>query len=290
MINGKLLSALQSNPEDHHVIIEPPSGWRFLDLKEILRYRDLFRFLVYRAIRTRYAQSALGISWAIIQPLATMLVFTIIFGRIVQVKSDGAPYALFSFVALVPWTYFQDALADGVQCLIAEQNMISKIYFPRVILPLSRILARFVDFIIATVILFGLLLLYRQAPGPGVLLLPFFILIIMLTSGGLALWLGAMAVQYRDIAYGMNFLVRLLMYAAPVVYPASAVKAHFPDYYLLYGLNPMVGVIEGFRSALLGTIPMPWEFILPGAAMSLAVFLFGALYFRRKERVFADVV
>ncbi len=286
---AKSSTDLRKPAHEHRVTIRPPSGWRFADVPEMLQYRDLFRFLVYRAIRTRYAQSALGISWAIIQPVMTMLVFTVVFGRVAQINSDGVPYAIFSFAALVPWTYFQDALSDGTQSLIQDQNLISKIYFPRLILPLSRVLARFVDFAIASVILAGFLVAYRMVPGFGALMLPVLVAMIMLSASGLALWLGAMAIQYRDIAYGMNFVVRLLMYAAPVVYPASAVKQAFPDYYLLYALNPMVGVIEGFRSALLGTNPMPWDLIGIGGAASVAIFVFGVFYFRRKERLFADV-
>lgn len=280
---------LRKSEQEHRVTIVPPSGWRFADIPEMMRYRDLFRFLVYRAIRTRYAQSALGVSWAIIQPLMTMLVFTVVFGRVARIDSDGVPYAIFSFAALVPWMYFQDALNDGTQSLVQDQNLISKIYFPRLILPLSRVLARFVDFSISMVILAGFLVAYRMTPSIETLALPLLVVMIMLSAAGLALWLGALAVQYRDVAYAMNFLVRLLMYAAPVVYPASAVKAAFPDYYLVYALNPMVGVIEGFRAALLGTNPMPWDYIGIGGAVSVLLFVFGVFFFRRKERVFADV-
>ncbi len=268
------------------VIIESSGGWRMFDFREIYEYRDLFLFLVYKAIRTRYAQSALGVSWAIIQPFFTMVVFTIIFGYLVKVESDGIPYAIFSFMAMVPWTYFQESLTQSVSSLISEQNMVSKIYFPRVVLPLTSILARFIDFLIASVLLAGMLAWYGMVPNIGILMLPVLILMIMLTASGLGMFLGAMAVQYRDINYGMSFATRLLMYAAPVVYPASLV----PDQYRIwYGLNPMVGVIEGFRSALAGANPMPWDLIIPGMIVSVVVFFIGGLYFRRKERVFADV-
>jgi len=267
-------------------VIEPPHGWRVINLRELIAYRDLFWFLTYKAIRTRYAQSALGIGWAIIQPVMTMVVFTLIFGKMVKVSTDGAPYAIFSFVALVPWTYFQEALSESVQTLISEQNMIRKIYFPRLILPISLVLARLLDLGISMLILVVLLAVYRQIPKIGVLMIPPLCLTTMFTATGAGLFLGAMAVQYRDISYGMGFFVRLLMYAAPVVYPASLVPAQFR---LWYGLNPLVGVIEGFRSALLGTIPMPWDLIVPGMVTSIVLLITGTMYFRRKERLFADV-
>ena len=270
----------------HSIILEPPRGWQMVDFRELLAYRDLFWFLTHRAIRTRYAQSALGIGWAVIQPIVTMIVFTIVFGKMVQVSSDGAPYAVFSFAALVPWTYFQNALTEAVGSLTAQQNMLSKIYFPRLILPISIVLARLLDLAISLVLLIGILAWYQMVPNWGALLIPVFILMMIFSATGLGLLFSAMAVQYRDINYGMSFLVRLLMYAAPVVYPASLV----PDQYrIYYALNPMVGVIEGFRSALLGTNPMPWDLIIPGLIMSVIMLTFGALYFRRQERVFADV-
>ncbi len=270
----------------HSIILEPPRGWQMVDFRELLAYRDLFWFLTHRAIRTRYAQSALGIGWAVIQPIVTMIVFTIVFGKMVQVSSDGAPYAVFSFAALVPWTYFQNALTEATASLTAQQNMLSKIYFPRLILPISIVLARLLDLAISLVLLIGILAWYQMVPNWGALLIPVFILMMIFSATGLGLLFSAMAVQYRDINYGMSFLVRLLMYAAPVVYPASLV----PDQYrIYYALNPMVGVIEGFRSALLGTNPMPWDLIIPGLIMSIIMLTFGALYFRRQERVFADV-
>lgn len=267
-------------------VIESRKGWRDLGIREMAEYRDLFWFLVYRGIRSRYAQSALGIGWAVIQPLATTLVFTVIFGKMVKVASDGAPYALFSLVAMAPWTYFQNAITEGTQTLTTEKAMISKIYFPRLILPISRVLARLVDFGVVMLIVAGMMLAYRQPPTMGVVYLPVLVLVLMATAAGTSMLLSAMSVQYRDVGYAMNFVVRLLMYAAPVVYPTSLVPERFR---LLYALNPMVGVIEGFRSALLGTMPMPWDLILPGSVVSLVLLVVGAAYFRRKERVFADV-
>ncbi len=267
-------------------IIEPHTGWRMVDWRELRDYQDLFFFLIWRNIKVRYAQSAIGVGWAVLQPVASMVVFTVIFGRLVGVESDGAPYAVFAFVALVPWTYFANCLTEGSASMVANAGMISKIYFPRLIMPMAIIGARMVDFLIASVILALLLAVYRIAPNAGVVALPALILIMTLAAAGLGLWLTALAIQFRDINYGMSFGVQLLMYAAPVVYPASLI----PDRYAyLYALNPMVGVIEGFRAALLGTRAMPWDLIAIGALVATLLFFSGMLYFRRKEHVFADV-
>ncbi|MBI1904245.1 MAG: ABC transporter permease [Planctomycetes bacterium] len=270
----------------HVTIIEPRSGWRLVDWKELYQYRDLFRFLVWREIKVRYAQSAVGIGWAIIQPVFSMLVFTIVFGRLAGVSSDGAPYALFSLAALVPWTYFANALTDGAASLVSNANMLSKVYFPRLLLPLSAVMAKLVDFSIALLILGGLMLYYGAVPTWGVLLLPALILLMMFSAAGLGMWLTALAIQYRDVKHAMTFVVQLLMYAAPVVYPTSLIPGR---YQLLYALNPMVGIIEGFRAALLGTRPMPWDLLAVGALSTAVLVLSGCLYFRAKERIFADV-
>jgi lipopolysaccharide transport system permease protein len=267
-------------------VIEPRRGLRLLDLRELVAYRDLFRFLVWREIKVRYAQSAIGIGWAVIQPVFSMIVFTIVFGRLARISSDGAPYAVFSLAALVPWTYFSNALVDGANSLVTNANMLTKIYFPRVLMPMSAVAAKLVDFGIAMVILAGLMAWYGVIPTWGVLLLPLLILLMIVTAAGLGLWLTAFAVQYRDVKHAMNFVVQILMYAAPVVYPASLIPA---PYRLAYALNPMVGVIEGFRSALLGTHSMPWDLLAVGTASALVIAFSGLLYFRRKERLFADV-
>jgi lipopolysaccharide transport system permease protein len=267
-------------------VIEPRSGWRLIDWKELYAYRDLFFFLVWRSVKVRYAQSAIGIGWAVIQPVFSMLVFTIIFGKLAGIESDGVPYAVFSFAALVPWTYFANALTDGTSSLITNSSMISKVYFPRPILPLSAVFAKLVDFSIAMTLLFGLMAWYRLVPTASVVLLPLLILLMMLTAAGLGMWLTALAIQYRDVQHAMSFVVQLLMYAAPVVYPASLI----PDrYQLFYALNPMVGVIEGFRAVLLGTRPVPWDLLAVGTPVALVIALSGLLYFRSRERLFADV-
>ena len=268
------------------LVIEPEEGWSPIRFRELWEYRDLFYFLVWRDIKTRYAQSILGVGWAVIQPVFTMIVFTIIFGNLAQVDSDGAPYAIFSYAALVPWTYFSNALTDSSGSLIKSANMLTKVYFPRLIIPMAPVLAKLVDFAIAFLLLFGLMAWFRVSPTIWSLTIPLLILLMMLTAAGMGMWLTALAIQYRDIKYAMNFAVRLLMYAAPVVYPASLIPE---QYRLLYGLNPMAGVIEGFRAALLGTRPMPWDLLSVGAVTAIVIAVSGAFYFRRMERIFADV-
>lgn len=276
-------------------IIQPRTGWRLVDWKELCQYRDLYFFLVWRSIKVRYAQSAIGIGWAVIQPVFSMLVFSLVFGKLAKIDSDGAPYAVFSFAALVPWTYFANALTDGTASLVSNASMISKVYFPRLILPLAAVAAKLVDFSIAMLVLAGLMAWYRIVPTAGVLLLPALVLLMILTAAGLGAWLTALAVQYRDVQHAMGFVVQLLMYAAPVVYPASLIPERYEllgrtiNPQLLYAINPMVGVIEGFRATLLGTRPIPWDFLAIGTTTALAVAVTGLLYFRRREHLFADV-
>ena len=267
-------------------VLRPQKGWRLIDFKELREYKDLFYFLVWRDIKVRYAQSVLGVGWAVIQPVFTMIVFTIVFGKLAKIDSDGVPYAIFSFTALVPWTYFSTALTDASGSLIAGSGMLTKVYFPRIIIPMTPVLGKLVDFGIAMLLLFGMMVWFKTMPTIWALSLPLLILLMMLTAAGLGMWLTALSIQYRDIKYGMSFAVRLLMYAAPVVYPVSLI----PDKYrLFYGLNPMAGVIEGFRSALLGTRPMPWDLIIVGSITAVVIAISGAFYFRRMERIFADV-
>jgi lipopolysaccharide transport system permease protein len=272
--------------EPSRIVIEPRTRLRLVDWKELYAYRDLLRFLVWRELKVRYAQSAVGIGWAVIQPLFSMLLFTIVFGRLARVASDGAPYALFSLAALVPWTYFSNAVTDGVSSLVNEANTLRKVYFPRVLLPLSAVLAKLVDFAIAMVVLIVLMIGYRHAPPPAVVALPLLILLMMATALAISLWLTALAVQYRDVKHALSFLVQLAMYATPVVYPTSLIPE---EYRLAFALNPMVGVVEGFRSGLLGTLPMPWDLIGMGVISTAATLLSGLAFFHNKERIFADV-
>jgi lipopolysaccharide transport system permease protein len=257
-----------------------------LRLTELWQYRELFYFFVWRDIKVRYAQSVLGLGWAIIQPLFPMVVFTIVFGKVAGIRSDGVPYALFAFAALVPWTYFSNALGDASQSLVKEVNMLSKIYFPRLIIPLTSIIGRLVDLAVAFVLLLVLVTIYGASPTWSVLALPLLIGITAIAACGLGLWLSALALQYRDVRFAVPFAIQLLMYVAPVVYPTSLVSE---PYRYVYALNPMVGVIEGFRASLLGARPMPWDFIGIGAVTAGVLLYTGTVYFLRKEPVFADV-
>ena len=262
-------------------------GWHLRSkIAELWQYRELFYFLVWRDVKVRYAQSVLGVGWAVIQPLVPMVLFTIIFGRVAKISSDGVPYALFSLAGLVPWTYFSNALNDAGGSLVKEVNMLNKIYFPRLIIPLTSVLGRLIDLAISFALLFLLMAWYRTVPSAWVVLVPLLTLIAVMTAAGLGMWLSALAVQYRDVRYGLPFAVQFLMYAAPVVYPTSLIPERFR---YLYAINPLVGVIEGFRATLLGSQPVPWDLIGIGSVSALIVLWSGTMYFMGKEPVFADV-
>lgn len=274
-------------------IIEPQPGWRVIDWKELRQYRDLFFFLVWRDIKVLYKQTVLGFGWAIIRPVFSMLVFSVVFGGLASVPSDGVPYPVFSFAALLPWTYFAGAMTASTGSLVGSANMLTKVYFPRLIIPLTPVLAGLVDFAIASTILAGLMVWYGIAPTIDALVLPLLIGIMVLTAAGVGMWLSALTIQYRDVKHAMQFLTQLLMYAAPVVWPVSLITQKLPEWgetvRLVYGVYPMAGVIEGFRASLLGTTPMPWDLIAIGGLTALILSVTGAFYFRRTERIFADV-
>ena len=279
-----------ANQPTHQTIIEPPCGWQPINLRELRQYKDLFYFLVLRDVKVLYKQTILGFAWAIIRPLFSMVVFTVVFGNIAQVNSDGVPYAIFNYVALVPWTYFSSAMTGSTNSLVGNTSMLTKVYFPRLVFPMAPVFAGLVDFAIAASIIAVLMLWYGIAPTAGILVLPLLILLMMLTASGVGMWLSALAVQYRDVKHAITFVAQLLMYAAPVVWPVSALTERFgPTARLAYGLYPMAGVIEGFRSAILGTNPMPWDLIAIGAASALLIAISGAYYFKRMESIFADV-
>ena len=268
------------------IVIEPPAGWAVPDVGELWRYRDLYAFLVMRNLRVRYSQSVLGIGWAVMQPLFSMIVFTVVFGRLAGMKSDGVPYSVFALAALVPWTFFSTALTDATDSMVSQANLIGKIYFPRAILPIAAVTAKAVDFLFGLAMLGALLLWYRRLPTLDVVFLPLLVLILMCVAAGAGMWLTAMAVRYRDVKYAMAIVVQLLMYFAPVVYSASIVPAR---YRTIYALNPMVGVIEGFRSALLATRPFPWAEVGIGGSVAVVILAMGTAYFTRAERFFVDV-
>ena len=277
----------------HYTRIEPARGWTFLNGRELLAYRDLLVQFTLRDVSARYKQTVLGYAWAVIRPLVSMVVFTVIFGNLAGVPSDGLPYALFSFAALLPWTYFSGALTGATNSLNAQKGIFTKVYFPRLIIPLVPIMTGLVDFAIASVMLAGLMVYFGAVPTLGIVVLPLLILLMMTTALGAGLWLSSLALQYRDVAQAMGFMVQLLMYAAPVVWPASLIAERFPEHgqalRLLYGLYPMAGVIEGFRAALFGSVAMPWDLIGMGALSATCLFVTGVFVFRRMERIFADV-
>lgn len=268
------------------IVIEPKSGWQILNLKELKEYRDLFYFLTWRNIKVVYAQTVLGFSWAILEPLIQILLFTVIFGKIAQIETDGIPYFLFSSVAIVPWSYMSQAMTQSCDSLVAGQNLLSKIYFPRLIFPISPAISKLLDFMISMVIVLGVLLYYRVMPTWNLLLFPLLVIFMISMVIGFGMLSSALAIRFRDVRLAMPFFIRMFMYSAPIVYSASSIPE---TYRFIYSMNPLVGIIEGFRACLLGTA-VPWASIGMGMATSVILFLTGALYFKRMERVFVDVV
>jgi lipopolysaccharide transport system permease protein len=266
--------------------LQPSQGWSNRTLSDLWAYRELLYFFVWRDVKVRYKQTLLGAGWAIIQPLMTMVVFTIFFGHLAKVPSDGLPYPVFSLIALVPWTYFASALAGCSTSLSGYQHIISKVYFPRLIIPISAVIAPLVDFAIGFVIVVGFMAWYRIVPGPSIVWLPAFMMLALATAASVGVWLAALNVRYRDVRYVVPFVVQLWMFATPVAYPASLVPARWRA---VYGLNPMAGVIEGFRWALAGG-PPPGVITLVSAAVVIVLIAGGAVYFRRLEGTFADVI
>ena len=269
------------------LIIEPQRGWTSLKLGELWEYRELLYFLAWRDIKVRYKEAALGASWAILQPLLTMLIFSLFFGRLAKVPSDGIPYPLFSFTALVPWTFFVMAVQQSSNSVVGSANLISKVYFPRLAIPVATVLAAMVDFGISFVVLLGMMIYYRRMPTVHALYVPFFVLLAFLASLGVGLWLSALNVKYRDIRYVVPFLLQFWMFASPIVYPTSMLPARWRT---LYALNPMVGVVDGMRWSLLGTHTAPGPVIAVSALTTLLFALGGAMYFRKMENRFADIV
>jgi lipopolysaccharide transport system permease protein len=267
--------------------IAPSKGWVSLRLHELWEYRELLYFLIWRDIKVRYKQTALGASWAIIQPVFTMLVFSLFFGHLGKIPSDGIPYPIFSFAALVPWTFFANGLGQSSNSLVGNANLITKIYFPRLIVPLASVFSGIVDFLLAFVVLLGMMLYYGLVPTLNVLWLPLFVLLALVTSLGVGLWFSALNVEYRDVRYVVPFITQFWLFATPIAYPSSLLPEPWRT---IYGLNPMVGVVEGFRWALLGTNTAPGPIIAVSSAAALIILLTGAFYFRRMERTFADIV
>jgi lipopolysaccharide transport system permease protein len=266
--------------------IEPSRGWVALRVKELWEYRELLYFLVWRDIKVRYKQTVLGAAWAILQPVLTMLVFTVFFGRLAKVPSDGIPYPVFAYAALLPWQLFVFALTESANSLVGNQNLIKKVYFPRLIAPLASVLAGLVDFGIAFLVLLALMLYYGIVPGFAIAVLPLFLLLAVATALSVGLWLSALNVQFRDVRYTIPFLTQFWMFATPVAYPSSLVPERWRAW---YGLNPMAGVVEGFRWALLGKSGSPGPLLWVSALVVVLLLIGGLAYFRRMEATFADI-
>jgi lipopolysaccharide transport system permease protein len=268
-------------------IIEAKKGWVPIDLREIWDYRELLYFLTKRDIKVRYKQTVLGGLWAIIQPAFTMIVFTLFFGRLAKMPSDGIPYPIFVYAGLLPWTYFANAVAASGNSLVGSANLITKVYFPRIMVPSSAALAGLLDFAIAVLFLAVLMIYYQFIPGVGILLFPALVALTFICAVSVGLWLSAMNVQYRDIRYVIPFLIQIWLFVSPVIYPISLVNERFR---WILALNPMGGVINAYRASLLGRQPIDWLLLGISTFIVIALFLSGLYYFRRMERTFADVV
>jgi lipopolysaccharide transport system permease protein len=280
--------AASTGTHAQEVLIEPSRGWVSLRLGELWEYRELLYFLAWRDIKIRYKQTALGLAWAVLQPFLTMLIFSVFLGKLARVPSDNMPYPLFTFAALVPWTFFANGLTQSSNSLVGSANLIKKVYFPRLVVPISVVLGGLPDFALSFLVLLGMMAYYRIYPQLIILLwLPLLLLLALVTALGVGLWLSALNVKYRDVRYIVTFLTQLWMFATPVLYPASLLAGRWR---LVYSLNPMVGVVEGFRWALLRTETAPGMSIIISAGMALLILVTGTFYFRRMEKTFADIV
>jgi lipopolysaccharide transport system permease protein len=270
-----------------YIHIAPTKGWVSLKLTELWEYRELLYFLVWRDIKVRYKQSVLGGTWAIIQPFFTMVVFSLFFGKLAKMPSDGIPYPIFSYAALVPWSFFANGLNQASNSLVGNSNLIQKVYFPRMSMPIASVCGGFVDFVLAFIMLIGMIFYYGMVPTINVIWLPFFLMLAFITSLGASLWLSAMYVQFRDIRHIIPFLTQIWLFATPIAYPSSLLSEPWRT---IYGINPMVGVVEGFRWALLGVHTAPGPIIIVSSITAVGLLISGAFYFRRMEKTFADVV
>ncbi len=269
------------------LLIRPTRGLRFLDLRELWEYRELIYFLTWRDIKVRYKQTAIGVAWAVVQPLSMMLVFTLFFGRLARMPSDGIPYPLFAYAGLLPWQLFSRSITESSNSLVVDQRLVTRVYFPRIIVPMAVNLAAIVDFLIAGALLLVLMPLYGIYPGSALVWLPFFLLLMLLTSLGVGFWLSALNMEYRDVMYIVPFLNQLWLFVTPVVYPSNLVPE---GWRILYGLNPMVGVVDGFRWALLGVGRGPDAMLLVSVLVAVLLFVSGIVWFRARERTFVDAV
>jgi lipopolysaccharide transport system permease protein len=277
-------SVMYSKPIIH---IRPKKGLQQIDFKELAQYRDLFRYLVTRDISVRYKQTVLGGMWAVIQPFFMMVVFSLFFGQLAKIPSDGVPYPIFNFTAMVAWTYFSTAVNTSSNSIVGSGSLISKVYFPRIFIPLTPVIAGLVDFSIAFIVLVGMMFYYHITPSLMLVALPMLVILMIFTASGVGMILSALSAKYRDIRYTIPLLIQFWMFATPIVYPASMIPQ---KYRMIYALNPMTGIIEGFRSALLGRIQFPWDMMVISVVVSSIIFLVGVSYFKQVERFFADVI
>jgi len=271
----------------HRTRIQPSSGWGSLNLAELWAHRELVYFLTWRDVKVRYKQTALGAIWAIIQPIMTMAVFALFFGRLAKVPSDGVPYPLFAFTALVPWMFFSNGLTQASNSLVHNANLLTKVYFPRLAIPISTVMAGALDFVLSFVVLVAFVAYYGIRPTANVVWLPLFALLALVTSLGVGLWAAAINVQFRDVRYTIPFLTQFWMFGTPVAYPSSLLPEPWRT---VFGINPMVGVVEGFRWSLVGAKTAPGPIIALSSLVAVALLVSGAYYFRRMERTFADIV
>lgn len=273
---------------DNITIIEPKKGWIPVNFRELWAFRELLFFLSWRDIKVKYKQTALGAAWAILQPFLTMIVFSILFGKLAKVPSDGIPYPIFVYAGLLPWNYFSSALSSSGNSLVASSNLITKVYFPRLIIPASASLSSLLDFFIASIILIGMMFFYHFTSNAlGMVMIPVLIFLTFIVAVGCGLWLSALNVEYRDFQYVIPFLVQIWMFVTPVIYPVTL----FPEKYRwILSLNPMGGIIEAFRAATLGHQPINWNLLIASSGIGVLIFFTGLLYFRKVERSFADVI
>jgi lipopolysaccharide transport system permease protein len=284
---SEISTQISSKREIPAIRLQPSKGWVPIKLNELWEYRELLFFMIWRDIKVRYKQTVLGMSWAIIQPFFTMIIFSLFFGQLAQVPSDGIPYPIFSYAALVPWGFFSNGLTNSANSLVMSSNMLKKVYFPRLVLPISTVIGGVVDFVIAFVVLLLMMLYFGIVPTVNVIWLPLFLLLALITSLGVGLWLSAMSVQFRDVRYALGFLVQVWLFATPIAYPSSLLDEPWKT---LYGANPMAGVVEGFRWALLGTDTAPGLMIIVSSVVAALLLISGLFYFRRMEKGFADLV
>lgn len=278
--------SLSSLPQEPLVVIEPNKAWSAVDFSDLWAFRELLYFLTWRDVKVRYKQTELGVAWAIMQPFFTMLVFTLFFGRLAKVPSDNVPYPVFAYAGLLAWTFFANAITNSGNSLVGSANLITKVYFPRMLIPGAAVAAGFVDFALALIILVGLMIYYHVMVTWTLVMFPVVVLLTMLFALGTGMWLSALNVKYRDVRFALPFLIQLWMFVSPVIYPAS----FFPEKYRwLLWLNPMTGIIEGYRSALFG-LPFKWSALAVSAVMTLVMLVYSAYAFRRMEKSFADIV